>query len=433
MQHELIGRDKKVNWHPYSQMKTSSEIPIVRGSGASLFDAAGNRYIDAVSSWWVTLHGHAHPDIARALADQAGTLEQVIFAGFTHPWAIELSERLLALLPENQEKAFYSDNGSTAVEVALKMCIQYHANRNKKRQTILTFSNGYHGDTFGAMSVSSRNSWTSPFADFLFDVEFMEVPCKQNLERLKQLVDQRAADALCFIYEPLVQGAGGMLMHEAEALNELMNHCRQSGIMLIQDEVFTGFGRTGKLFAADHLTFSPDVMCFSKGLTGGTMPLGMTTCTNKLYDAFYADDKRKAFFHGHSFTANPLACRAALTSLDLLLKEETQYAIRRITDQHTRFAMTLSDYDENIPVRQCGTILAVDIPGYGDTGYFNTGQQRLYDFFLSRGILLRPMGNTLYLLPPYCISEQDLHYCYQAIMELFEQQRSKFRKVEPPV
>eukprot|EP01132_Coremiostelium_polycephalum_P020004 gene20004-23789_t len=253
-------------------------IPILRGQGAYLYSDEGKRYIDAVSSWWVTLHGHAHPYIAGKVSEQLLELEQVIFAGFTHRPAIELAEALLALLPEKQTKVFYTDNGSTAVEVALKMCLQFWSNQGQVRQKIIAFKNGYHGDTFGAMSVSGRSAWTKAFEDLLFDVMFIDTPNQDNLPALKTFISAHAADAACFIYEPLVQGSAGMLMHEPAALDELLAHCHQEGILLIQDEVFTGFGRTGRHFACDYLRQAPDLMCFSKGLTGGTMPMGITTC-----------------------------------------------------------------------------------------------------------------------------------------------------------
>jgi len=417
--YELIERDKKVNWHPYTQMKTSRHIPIVKGEGTYIIDAAGRRYIDAVSSWWVTLHGHAHPYISRKVAEQLQTLEQVIFAGFTHLPAIELSERLLALLPGNQRKVFYTDNGSTAVEVALKMCIQYNYNKGIHRNRILAFNNGYHGDTFGAMSVSGRSLWTAPYETLLFEVSFIDIPTRQNMPALKSFIDRHAEELACFIYEPLVQGAGGMLMYGAEHLSELMDYCRSKGILLVQDEVFTGFGRTGKLFAADHLSVQPDVMCFSKGLTGGTMPMGLTTCTQEIYEAFYDDDKIKALFHGHSFTANPLACSAALASLDLLLEESTQRNIERIGRQHADFVQRLRHYKPDVIVRQCGTILAITCATAGESSYLSNIQPLLYDFFLERNILVRPLGNIIYLVPPYCISEEDLEYCYKCISDAF--------------
>jgi len=420
----LQQRDRAVNWHPYTQMKTAGDaIPIIKGKGIYLFDNVGNKYIDAVSSWWVTIHGHAHPYIAQRVFEQLNTLEQVIFAGFTHEPAIQLSENLLKLLPENQKKVFYSDNGSTAVEVALKMCIQYWSNQEKEKKKILAFKNAYHGDTFGAMSVSGRSVWTKPFGEMLFEVIFIDTPTSENLESLKSIIKDHSAEIACFIYEPLVQGAAGMLMHEPEDLSELMKFCREQNILLIQDEVFTGFGRTGKLFAANYLTEKPDIMCFSKGLTGGTMPMGITTSSNKIFSAFLSDDKYKTLFHGHSFTANPLACTAALASMELLLKEETLYQIDLINEKHSQFADVLKKDALVENVRQIGTILAFDFKTGNGTSYFNNIGKLLYEEFLKREIIMRPLGNVMYLVPPYCITSEELDFIYKNILEVL----SKFK------
>ncbi|MGC5745235.1 adenosylmethionine--8-amino-7-oxononanoate transaminase [Chryseobacterium sp. NFX27] len=417
----LAERDKTVNWHPYTQMKTAGDvIPIIKGKGVYLYDDEGKKYIDAVSSWWVTLHGHAHPYIAKRVFEQLNTLEQVIFAGFTHEPAVQLSENLLKLLPDNQKKVFYSDNGSTAVESALKMCIQYAYNLGKEKTKILAFRNAYHGDTFGAMSVSGRSVWTKPFGSMLFEVIFIDTPNAENLESLKLQIKDLAEETACFIYEPLVQGAAGMLMYEAEHLDELMKFCRSKEILMIQDEVFTGFGRTGKLFAANHLTEMPDIMCFSKGLTGGTMPMGITTCSQDIFNAFLSDDKYKTLFHGHSFTANPLACKAALASMELLLQEETLAAIDRISRQHSDFAKILSAYTDVENVRQTGTILAFEYKTDQNTSYFNEIGKILYDKFLQRGIIMRPLGNVMYLVPPYCITAEELDFIYRNIFEVLE-------------
>ncbi|WP_313376269.1 adenosylmethionine--8-amino-7-oxononanoate transaminase [Chishuiella sp.] len=418
----LKNRDLDVNWHPYTQMKTEKEIiPIVKGEGAYIFDENNKKYIDAVSSWWVTLHGHSHPYIAKKMHEQLLTLEQVIFAGFTHRPAIELSERLLRILPSNQKKVFYSDNGSTAIEVALKMSMQFHYNEKESRKKILAFKNSYHGDTFGAMSVSGRGVWTDPFKERLFEVIFIDVPNVDNLKSIQQQINSYGNDIVCFIYEPLVQGAAGMLMHEAKYLSELMKFCRQKEIILIQDEIFVGFGRTGKLFAANHLTEKGDIMCFSKGLTGGTMPLGLTTCTQIIYDSFYSDDMNKALYHGHSFTASPLACTAALASLDLLLKKTTQNNISRIISQHEEFYNKLKFHQKVKDVRQCGTILALEWNTNEETSYFSSMHKKLYPYFLEKGILLRPLGNIIYLVPPYCISKEDLEYIYQTILTALDE------------
>ncbi|HTD41059.1 MAG TPA: adenosylmethionine--8-amino-7-oxononanoate transaminase [Mucilaginibacter sp.] len=412
----LVDRDLKVIWHPYTQMKTAAPpVPIVRGEGACLYDENGKCYIDAVSSWWVNIHGHAHPYIAKKVAEQLNKLEHVIFAGFTHPSAVELAERLLQILPFNQQKAFYSDNGSTAVEVAIKMCLQYWHNQGIDRTKILAFKNAYHGDTFGAMAVSGRSAFTAAFDNLLFEVEFIDTPDELNIKSLKSHISYLKSELTCFIFEPLVQGASGMLMYEAIYLDELMAHCRKEGVLLIADEVFTGFGRTGKSFACEHVTVQPDIMCFSKGLTGGTMALGLTTCSQQIFDAFLSDDKLKTLFHGHSYTANPVACSAGLASLDLFLDPATQQSIDRIANAHKQFALKIKDHPKIRTTRQTGTILVMEWETGSDTSYFNSLRDRLYQYFLDAGIILRPLGNILYILPPYCITDEQLNYIYSKI------------------
>lgn len=418
----LASRDRAVNWHPYTQMKTTEDaIPIVKGKGIYLFDEDGKRYLDAVSSWWVTLHGHAHPYIAQKVSEQLNTLEQVIFAGFTHEPAIHLAENLLQLLPENQAKVFYSDNGSTAVEVALKMCIQFWNNRGQEKTKILAFKNAYHGDTFGAMSVSGRSVWTKPFGEMLFEVIFIDTPNFENLDELKTIISANAQEIACFIYEPLVQGAAGMLMHQPDDLSELMKFCRENNVLMIQDEVFTGFGRTGKLFAANYLSEKPDIMCFSKGLTGGTMPMGITTASQEIFDAFLSEDVYKTLFHGHSFTANPLACTAALASMELLLEEETLENIQMICGKHSEFLKMLKQHPKVENARQTGTIVAWEIKNEAKTSYFNQIGKFFYGKFLERGIIMRPLGNVMYLVPPYCITFDELDFLYKNIIEVLDE------------
>ena len=417
----LVERDRDLIWHPYTQMQNAAPpIPIVRGEGVYLIAEDGKKYIDAVSSWWVNIHGHSHPYIAQKVAEQLNRLEHVIFAGFTHPGAIELAERLIDILPSGQSKVFYSDNGSTAVEVAMKMCFQYWSNLGNPKTKVLAFNNSYHGDTFGAMAVSSRSAFTRPFEKLLFDVEFIDLPDAGNIEQLKAHISGISSDLAAFIFEPLVQGAGGMQMYEARYLDELILHCRQNGILTIADEVMTGFGRTGKLFASDHLSEQADLMCFSKGLTGGTMALGLTTCTSDIYNAFLSDDKLKTLFHGHSFTANPVACSAALASLDLLLDKETLKNIERITQSHQEFLNKIKNHPRLKNIRQTGTILALEWESTGETSYFNNLRDNLYNFFLDQGIILRPLGNIVYVLPPYCINTEQLNYVYLKIEEALE-------------
>jgi len=414
----LAERDQAIIWHPYTQMKTAAApIAIVRGEGEFLIDENGKKYIDAVSSWWVNLHGHSHPYIAEKVSKQLNTLEHAIFAGFTHPPAVQLAEGLLKILPSNQAKIFYSDNGSTAVEVALKMCFQYWSNRGENRKKVIAFENSYHGDTFGAMAVSARSAFTAPFESLLFDVEYIETPNADNIDALKSLISNIKSQISSFIYEPLVQGSGGMLMYEAKYLDELVRFCRQENIFTIADEVMTGFGRTGKLFASDHLENQPDIVCLSKGITGGTMALGVTSCTQEIYDAFLSDDKLKTLFHGHSFTANPIACAAALASLDLTLSEDTKKNISRIEMKHKQFAEKIKSHPKLKDVRQTGTIIAFEWKTGEDTSYFSSLRDKLYNFFLDAGIILRPLGNILYILPPYCIKDEHLDYTYVKIEE----------------
>jgi adenosylmethionine---8-amino-7-oxononanoate aminotransferase len=419
----LAQRDLAVIWHPYTQMLTAdAPIGIVKGEGAYLITESGEKFIDAISSWWVNIHGHAHPYIAQKVYKQLQTLEHAIFAGFTHPGAVELAEKILQILPNNQRKVFYTDNGSTAVEVALKMSLQFWNNQHKKRLKIVAFENAYHGDTFGAMAVSGRSAFTAPFDTLLFDVIFIPTPNAGNIKNITSHLTQHKSDIACFIFEPLVQGASGMLMYEAAYLDQLIAHCRTENILTIADEVMTGFGRTGKLFATDYLQHKPDIMCFSKGLTGGTMPLGLTTCTQPIYDAFLSNDKLKTLFHGHSFTANPVACAAALASYDLLMQPQTMQNISRIAAQHCAFKQKIQHHPKLKNVRQTGTILAIEWQNHANTSYFSDLRTLLYDFFIAKNIIIRPLGNIIYILPPYCISPTDLAYIYQQIevaLEIF--------------
>ncbi|GAB4041685.1 adenosylmethionine--8-amino-7-oxononanoate transaminase [Spirosoma gilvum] len=413
----LEMRDRAVIWHPFTQMQTAPlPIPIVRGEGSVLYGADGRTYLDMISSWWVNLHGHAHPYIAQRVAEQLQTLEHVIFADFTHEPAVELAERLLAILPRNQKRVFYSDNGSTAVEVALKMAFQYWHNLGKPRRKVVALENAYHGDTFGAMAVGGRSAFTAPFAPFLFDVDYLPTPIPgQEADVLQRAEALFTDDTAAFIAEPLVQGAGGMVMYQPEVLDKLIALARRHGTLIIADEVMTGFGRTGRLFASDYLHEKPDLMCLSKGLTGGTMALSITTCTQAIYEAFLSTDKHKTLFHGHSFTANPLACAASLASMDLLLSAETQQAIQRIAQRHTEFAQQLVDYSTVENIRQQGTLLAFDLKAGEQTSYFNSIRDVAYNFLLEQGILMRPLGNVLYLMPPYCTTDEQLDYTYTKI------------------
>ena len=416
----LAERDAQVIWHPYTQMKTAGlPLAIAKGEGALLYDEAGQAYIDAVSSWWVNLHGHSHPYIAQKISEQLLKLEHVIFAGFTHQPAVDLAEGLLKILPETQKRIFYSDNGSTAVEVALKMAFQYWHNQGQEKNKIIAFRDSYHGDTFGAMSVSSRSAFTQPFNQYLFDVLFIDVPVPgQEEECLKQLTNlAQQPDIAAFIFEPLVLGTAGMVMYAPEVLDKLISICREHEIFTIADEVMTGFGRTGKLFATDYLQNQADIFCLSKGLTGGTMALGVTSCSQQIYNAFLSEDKTKTFFHGHSYTANPIACTAGVASLELLFQPATQVNISRITEQHTAFLKKIQTHAACKVIRQTGTILALEFET-GPTSYFNNIRDLLYTFALENKVLLRPLGNIIYILPPYCITAAQLEEVYAVIFKM---------------
>ncbi|MCW3464099.1 adenosylmethionine--8-amino-7-oxononanoate transaminase [Chitinophaga nivalis] len=419
----LSARDQEVIWHPYTQMQTApAPIGIVRGEGALLFDEDNNSYIDATSSWWVNIHGHAHPHIAQQLAAQALQLQHCIFAGYTHPPAVNLAERLLQILPAGQRRVFYSDNGSTAVEVALKMALQYWDNKGLRKQKILAFKNAYHGDTFGAMSVSQRSVFTRVFDDFLFEVHFLDVPTPDNVTDIMAHIEALQTEQIAaFIFEPLLQGAGGMIMYDRAGFEQLLQYCRAKDILLIADEVMTGFGRTGTNFAMEQVSVQPDMICLSKGLTGGSMALGITTCTAAIYDAFLSNDKLKTLFHGHSFTANPLACSVALASLDLFTDPACKTNRTRINGLHTRFLETLQASPLIKNARLLGTILAFEITTPNADGYTNNLADELHRFFKARRIMLRPLGNTLYILPPYCITDEQLEQVYDSIRTLLVQ------------
>jgi adenosylmethionine-8-amino-7-oxononanoate aminotransferase len=411
----LVERDKKVVWHPYTSLITEVEnIPLASGEGIYLIDESGNKYIDAISSWWVNVHGHAHPYLAQKVFEQFSTLEHSIFAGFTHPKAVELAERILRLLPDNQSRVFFSDNGSTAVEVGIKMALQYWHNQGINKRRIIALDGSYHGDTFGSMSVSGRGGFNAPFESLLFDVDFVSFPKDDSvLEELQVIIDREEVAA--FIFEPLVQGAAGMRMYSAELLDKMIALCQANDVLCIADEVMTGFGRTGKMFACNHLKNQPDIFSMSKGLTGGSMPLSLTTCSQKIIDQFMTGDKMKTFFHGHSFTANAIGCAVSCASLDLFEKVETKSSIARIEQQHNAFAVKLNEYDCITNIRITGTIIAFELVTDEATSYFNSKRNDIYQFFISRGVILRPLGNVIYILPPYCITVEELDAVYITI------------------
>lgn len=417
----LSSKDKEFIWHPFTAVEGAPEnILIKSGKGAYLFTSDGRKIIDAVSSWWVNIHGHANEYIANAISQQARTLEHVIFAGFTHEPAINISERLLQILPGEQKKVFFSDNGSTSVEVAIKMAVQYWFNQGKKRTKLIALEGAYHGDTFGAMAVAERGPFSKPFHSMLFDVEFLDFPIEDNqktvIEKFKALVSND--DVAAFIYEPLVQGAAGMRIYSQEVLEELLVIAKEKEIVCIADEVMTGFGRTGKLFASQYLKTTPDIICLSKGITGGFMALGVTTCNQRIAEKFKSNNKEKTFYHGHSYTANAMTCAAANASLDLLLSNECKERIRNIENRNRAFLEEIKGHSKVKSVKALGTILSIELVTSQDTDYFNSSRDYFYRFFLDKDILLRPLGNIIYFFPPYVIKNEDIDRVFDSIKEL---------------
>ncbi|GEM56569.1 adenosylmethionine--8-amino-7-oxononanoate transaminase [Flavobacterium branchiophilum NBRC 15030 = ATCC 35035] len=415
-------RDEAHNWHPYTQHQTARPpITIFRGKDALVWDENGKEYIDAIASWWVNPFGHANEYIAKAIYEQLTTLEHVLFGGFTHKPAILLAEKLLSILPKNQKKIFFSDNGSTAVEVALKVALQYFYNQNQHKKTIIAFENAFHGDTFAAMAASGISFFTEAFKGQLINVVRIPVPIAgkeaMSFEALQQAIATH--DCAAFIFEPLVQGAAGMVMYEAAALDSLMAYCKTQKVFTIADEVMTGFGKTGKTFACDFLQEQPDMICMSKALTGGTIPMAITSFTQALFDGFCDEDVHKALFHGHTFTANPTGCAAALASLTLLQTTTMQAHIARVHALHLAFERHIQKHPKVATTRVLGVIFALELQ-VADAAYYGELRNRLYHFFIENGVILRPVGGIIYILPPYIISTAQLQKVYQTIESALE-------------
>ena len=414
----LRDRDKKHLWHPLTQHKLHpNTIAITKAKGCILTDEDGNIYIDAIASWYTCMFGHCNPFITSQVTAQMQQLDQIVFSGFTHEPAVKLSEALVKILPENQNKIFFSDNGSTAVDVAIKMALQFHFNQGEKRNTLIAFEDGFHGDTFGAMSVSGLSVYNGPFEDFFLNVVRIPTPNGNNhdiiLQTLETIVSKNKVAG--FIYEPLVQGAAAMKMYNVDGLEQILQFCKNQKIVTIADEVMTGFGKTGKHFASQYLKTKPDIMCLSKALTAGLMPMALTTCSQKVYDAFYSDQLSKGLFHGHTYSANPLACTAALASIELLQTSEIQNAIKAITASHEVFDEHIKTHPKVKSTRQLGIIYAIDLnvemERYGNL------RDRLLKFYMSKGVFLRPLGNTVYIQAPYVISKTELEKVYKTIEE----------------
>ncbi|TXD53189.1 MULTISPECIES: adenosylmethionine--8-amino-7-oxononanoate transaminase [unclassified Polaribacter] len=417
----LQERDKKHLWHPLKQHQLNPDsLAIVKAKGCILTDENGNEYIDAISSWYTCMFGHCNEFITSRVYQQMQTLDQVMFSDFTHEPAVKLSEELIKILPKNQNRIFFNDNGSTAVEAGIKMALQYYFNLEEKRTTFIAFENGFHGDTFGAMSVSGLSVYNGPFEDFLMDVKRIPTPNGENHEEILATLKEYTKNYKIagFIYEPIIQGAAGMKIHDKEGLNEILKFLKTNDILSIADEVMTGFGKTGRNFASDYIETKPDIICLSKALTGGLVPLAITSCTEKIYDAFLSNEMAKGFFHCHTYSGNPIACSAAIAAIELLQTDEIQQNIKTISASHIKFQEHILKHSKVKTARSQGVIFALDL----DTKMERYGNLRdkLLKFFMERGVFLRPLGNTIYIQVPYVISEIELQKVYNTIEESLE-------------
>jgi adenosylmethionine-8-amino-7-oxononanoate aminotransferase len=412
----LVDLDRKNIWHPLTQHKTASRpLGIVRAKGVFLFDEAGNSYIDGIASWYTCMYGHGNQQIIDAMAKQMQELDFTMFSGFTHRPAVELSENLMKILPQNQSKLFFNDNGSTAVEAAIKMALQYYHNRGEKSDTLVAFEGGFHGDTFGAMSASGLSSYNGPFEDFLLKVERIPVPKEENIDQVLAQIASilRKNSCAAFVFEPLVQGAAGMKFHSLTGLDAIIAQFQQNDVLCIADEIMTGFGKTGKNFASDYLVNKPDIMCLGKALTAGMFPMSITSCSKKIFDGFLSEDVAKGFFHAHTFSAHPLGCAAAIEGLRLLQSEQMVERRKQISEQHTQFVNEISGHPKVKNARTLGVILAIDLEVKVDR--YGKFRDELYQLFMNHGVNLRPLGNTIYTLPPYSIEDAQLQKIYDVM------------------
>lgn len=412
----LKERDKKHLWHPLKQHQLQPEsLAIVKAKNCVLTDEDGSEYIDAISSWYTCMFGHCNDFIINKVKTQLNNLDQVMFSDFTHEPAVKLSEELIKILPNNQNRIFFNDNGSTSVEAAIKMTLQYYFNLDEKRTLFIALENGFHGDTFGAMSVSGLSVYNGPFEDFLIDVKRIPIPNKENVDEIIESLKKITLECKVagFIYEPMIQGAAGMKIYEGESINKVLKFFKQNDIITIADEVMTGFGKTGKKFASEYIATKPDIICLSKALTGGLLPMAITSCTEKIYKAFLSNEMAKGFFHCHTYSANPIACSAALAVIELLQTSDIQKKISFIAKSHKHFAQKIRKHPIVKETRSLGVIFAVDLDikmqRYGAL------RDKILTHFMDNGIFLRPLGNTIYIQPPYVISQKELTKVYTTI------------------
>lgn len=414
----LQERDKKHLWHPLKQHQLNPEsLAIVKAKDCILTDENGNEYIDAIASWYTCMYGHCNEFITSRVYKQMQQLDQVMFSDFTHEPAVKLSEELIKILPAGQNKIFFNDNGSTAVEASIKMALQYYYNKGEKRSVFIAFENGFHGDTFGAMGVSGLSVYNGPFEDFLIDVKRIPTPDGTNQEEIINLLEGYVSNNKIagFIYEPLLQGAAGMKIHDAAGLNKILKFCKNQKVLTIADEVMTGFGKTGKNFASEFMDTKPDIICLSKALTAGLLPMAITSCTQEIYDAFLSDDVSKGFFHCHTYSANPVACAAAIAGIELLKSVEIQKNIKEIIASHKIFNERIKNHPKVKSTRQLGVVFAIDLNTNNER--YGGLRDKLLKFFMSRGVFLRPLGNTIYIQVPYIITKKELEKVYKTIEE----------------
>jgi len=413
----MTVREGSPVWHPFTQHALQPlALEIAAAEGAWLEAADGRRILDAISSWWVITHGHCHPHIVAAVKAQAETVDQVIFAGFTHAPGEHLARGLIELAPPGLCHVFYSDSGSTAVEVALKMALGFWHNTGEPRHRILALEHGYHGDTIGSMSVGARGVFNAPYAPLLFEVTRIPPPVPGREQEAFAALEAacRGEPVAALIAEPLILGAGGMLIYSADALAQMKRICERHGVLFIADEVMTGWGRTGTLFASEQANITPDVLCLAKGITGGALPLAATLCTAPIFEAHLSKERSKTFFHSSSYTANPLACAAAVANLEIWRREPVRERIVALGNRQATHLARFQGDKRFSHLRRIGTIAALDLD-VSDAGYLAQIGPKLYDFFMQRGVLLRPLGNTVYVMPPYCTTDAELDLIYDAI------------------
>ena len=418
----LIERDREYIWHPFDQMKGADILPIIRGDGCYLYDENNKKYFDGFSSWWVNAHGHSNAYITSKIYEQMQQLEHVAFGGFTHQPAIDLAEKIIELTPDNFKKVFFSDNGSTSTEVALKMSIQYWHNLGKPKDRFIAFEGAYHGDTFGSMCLTARGGFNEPFERFMFEVDFIPRPSIENKDEViklfKTLIEE--GNVAAFIFEPLLQGASGMNMYDEDCLSKLIKLAKKEGVITIADEVFTGFGRTGTWFAIDQIENKPDIICLSKALTGGFLPLGLTVVSKRIYDGFYSDNSSHTFLHGHSYTGSPLCCAAANASIDLMSVDGFWDHVGKISHRMEENIQQISEIKTVRIARAKGLVGAVEIDAGGESSYFNKSGKAIYKSLLKKGLILRPLGNVFAFVPPHCVKEDEIDWMFKQLRDVLE-------------